>query len=258
MPPRAALAHQRLPSAKAPCMAVDAKPMEVVELLPLIWATLARSQNVCPWQPYGRGSSGHIRGGMASNPHTMNTREHHGRRLSAKNSGRRWTLPAVPMGAGGRPPSVGKLVTSSFPWAVSGVLDGCEVGADRPKHRSAWNNPSALKSPPTDIVLLLGFAFWHVRRSATRIKKKKNQARNNFTGITFNTRTADPRTTHTLSQQPVAPWAYPEPYAAAAPLGPAARSRVRGADSLAQALDLLANPHRIVDDRRLGDQTRVV
>jgi hypothetical protein len=33
---------------------------------------------------------------------------------------------------------------------------------------------------------------------------------------------------------------------------------VRGADSLAQALDLLANPHRIVDDRRLGDQTRVV
>ena len=28
-----------------------------------------------------------------------------------------------------------------------------------------------------------------------------------FTGITFNTRTADPRTTHTLSQQPVAPWA---------------------------------------------------
>ena len=79
-----------------------------------------------------------------------------------------------------------------------------------------------------------------------------------FTEITFNTRTADPRTTHPLSQQPVAPWAYPEPYAAAAPLGPAARSRVRGADSLAQALDLLANPHRIVDDRRLGDQTRVV
>ena len=63
----------------------------------------------------------------------------------------------------------------------------------------------------------------------------------------------------------MAPWAYsiypPEPYAAAAPLGPAARSRVRGADSLAQALDLLANPHRIVDDRRLaalvGDQTGV-
>ena len=48
------------------------------------------------------------------------------------------------------------------------------------------------------------------------------------------------------------------PNAAAAPLGPAARSRVRGANSLAQALDLLANPHRIVDDRRLGDQTRVV
>jgi hypothetical protein len=56
----------------------------------------------------------------------------------------------------------------------------------------------------------------------------------------------------------VAPWADPEPYAAAAPLGPAARNRVRGADSLTQALDLLANPHRIVDDRRLGDQTRVV
>jgi len=30
-----------------------------------------------------------------------------------------------------------------------------------------------------------------------------------FTGITFNTRTADPPTTHTPSQQPVAPWAYP-------------------------------------------------
>ena len=47
--------------------AVDS-PMEVVELQPLIWATLARSQSVCPWEPYGRGSSGHIRGGMASNP----------------------------------------------------------------------------------------------------------------------------------------------------------------------------------------------
>jgi hypothetical protein len=33
---------------------------------------------------------------------------------------------------------------------------------------------------------------------------------------------------------------------------------MRGADSLTQALDLHANPHRIVDDRRLGDQTRVV
>ena len=30
-----------------------------------------------------------------------------------------------------------------------------------------------------------------------------------FTEITFNTRTADPRTTQTLSQQPAAPWAYP-------------------------------------------------
>ena len=56
----------------------------------------------------------------------------------------------------------------------------------------------------------------------------------------------------------MAPWADPEPYAAAAPLGPAARNRMRGADSLTQALDLHANPHRIVDDRRLGDQTRVV
>ena len=65
-------------------------------------------------------------------------------------------------------------------------------------------------------------------------------------------------TTPPLSQQPVAPWADPEPYAAAAPLGPAARNRMRGADSLTQALDLHANPHRIVDDRRLGDQTRVV
>ena len=78
-------------------------------------------------------------------------------------------------------------------------------------------------------------------------------------GITFNTRTADLDERHTPSvsnQWPRGPT--PEPYAAAAPLGPAARSRVRGADSLAQALDLLANPHRIVDDRRLGDQTRVV
>jgi len=111
--------------------------MEVLELQPLIWATTACSQSVCPREPYGRGSSGHIRGGMASNPHTMNTREHHGRRLSAKSSGRRWTLPAVPVGAGGRPHSVGIVVTSSFPWTGSGVLDGCEVDADRRKHRSA-------------------------------------------------------------------------------------------------------------------------
>ena len=77
-----------------------------------------------------------------------------------------------------------------------------------------------------------------------------------FHSQVFHARTADPRAPY--SQQPAAPWAYPEPNAAAAPLGPAARSRVRGANSLAQALDLLANPHRIVDDRRLGDQTRVV
>jgi len=124
--------------------------MEVVELLPLIWATLARSQSVCPWEPYGRGSSGHIRGGMASNPPTMRTRRNHGRRLFAKNSGRRWTLPAVPVGAGGRPPSVGKLVASSFPWAVSGVLDGGEVGADRRRNRFAQKNLSAQNKWFTD------------------------------------------------------------------------------------------------------------
>ena len=101
-----------------------------------------------------RGGCEHVKGRVASNPHTMNTREHHGRRLSAKSSGRRWTLPAVPVGAGGRPHSVGKLVTSSFSWAESGVLDGGEVGADRRKHRFASNNPSAWKSPFTDI----GFA----------------------------------------------------------------------------------------------------
>ena len=126
-------------------------PMEVVELLPLIWATLARSQSVCPWEPYGRGSSGHIRGGMASNPPTMRTRRNHGRRLFAKNSGRRWTLPAVPMGAGGRPHTAGKLVTSSFSWAGSGVLDGCEVGADRRRNRFAQKNLSAQNSLFTDI-----------------------------------------------------------------------------------------------------------
>ena len=124
--------------------------MEVVELLPLIWATLARSQSVCPWEPYGRGSSGHIRGGMASNPPTMRTRRNHGRRLFAKNSGRRWTLPAVPMGAGGRPHTAGKLVTSSFSWAGSGVLDGCEVGADRRRNRFAQKNLSAQNSLFTD------------------------------------------------------------------------------------------------------------
>ena len=84
-----------------------------------------------------RGGCEHVKGRVASNPHIMNTREHHGRRLSAKNSGRRWTLLAVPVGAGGRPHSVGKLVTSSFSWAGSGVLDGNEVGADRRKNRGA-------------------------------------------------------------------------------------------------------------------------
>jgi hypothetical protein len=86
-----------------------------------------------------RGGCEHVKGRVASNPHIMNTREHHGRRLSAKNSGRRWTLPALPVGAGGRPHRVGKLVTSSFSWAGSGVLDGGEVGADRRKHWFAAN-----------------------------------------------------------------------------------------------------------------------
>ena len=75
-------------------------------------------------------------------------------------------------------------------------------------------------------------------------------------GLTRGQRTHERHTPSVSNQWPRGPT--PEPYAAAAPLGPAARSRVRGADSLAQALDLLANPHRIVDDRRLGDQTRVV
>ena len=97
-----------------------------------------------------RGGCEHVKSMVTSCSHIMNTREHHGRRLSAKNSGRRWTLPAVPVGAGGRPHSVGILVTSSFSWAGSGVLDGCEVGADRRKHWFAANNPSAAKSPPTD------------------------------------------------------------------------------------------------------------
>ena len=60
----------------------------------------------------------------------------------------------------------------------------------------------------------------------------------------------------------------PEPYAAAAPLGPGLAGSAytptyaRPADSLAQAgpawTCLLANRHRIVGDRRFGDQPRVV
>ena len=125
--------------------------MEVLELQPLIWATTACSQSVCPRAPYGRGSSGHIKGGMASNPHTMNTRENQKRASSAKRRGCRWALLAVPVGAGGRPHSVGIRVTSSFSWAGSGVLDGCEVGADRRKNRSAWNNPSGLRTASRQI-----------------------------------------------------------------------------------------------------------
>ena len=97
-----------------------------------------------------RGGCEHVKSMVTSCSHTMNTREHHGRRLSAKNSGRRWTRPAVPMGAGGRPPSVGKLVTSSFSWAGSGVLDGYEVGADRRKHWCAQYDLSAQNKMPTD------------------------------------------------------------------------------------------------------------
>ena len=92
--------------------------------------------------------------------------------------------------------------------------------------------------------------------AVARVLARRAPSQQALSQKSFLTRTADPRAPY--SQQPAAPWACPEPNAAAAPLGPAARSRVRGANSLAQALDLLANPHRIVDDRRLGDQTRVV
>ena len=81
-----------------------------------------------------RGGCEHVKGRVASNPLTMNTRENQKRASSAKRRGRRGALPAVPMGAGGRPPSVGKPVTSSFSWAGSGVLDGARsaqiVGSD--------------------------------------------------------------------------------------------------------------------------------
>ena len=101
-----------------------------------------------------RGGCEHVKGRVASNPHTMRTRRNPKRALSAKSSGRRWTLPAVPVGAGGRPHSVGKLVTSSFSWAGSGVLDGNEVGADRRKNRGAQNDPSAQNSESTDTCFL--------------------------------------------------------------------------------------------------------
>ena len=102
-----------------------------------------------------RASPEHIKGRVASNPHTMSTRENLKMASCAKTTGRRWTLLAVPVGAGGRPHSVGILVTSSFSWAGSGVLDGCEVGADRRKNRGAANDPSAANSPPTDMCLSL-------------------------------------------------------------------------------------------------------
>ena len=60
---------------------------------------------------------------------------------------------------------------------------------------------------------------------------------------------------HSRSPAPKAPLSPP---AAAAPLGHAAGSRLRGADSLAQALDLLANHRGISHDRRLGDHARVM
>ena len=97
-----------------------------------------------------RGGPEHVKSMVASCSHTMNTREHHGRRLSAKHSGRRWKLLAVPVGAGGRPHSVGILVTSSVSWAGSGVLDGCEVGADRRKHWFAANKYAAANHQLTD------------------------------------------------------------------------------------------------------------
>lgn len=102
------------------------------------------------------------------------------------------------------------------------------------------SDPACLSSP-------------HIRHSiiySERAAPRKGRS------VTRGQRTHERHTPSVSNQWPRGPT--PEPYAAAAPLGPAARSRVRGADSLAQALDLLANPHRIVDDRRLGDQTRVV
>ena len=55
-----------------------------------------------------------------------------------------------------------------------------------------------------------------------------------------------------------APKAPLSPPAAAVPLGHAAGSRMRGADSLAQALDLLANHRGISHDRRLGHHARMM
>ena len=62
----------------------------------------------------------------------------------------------------------------------------------------------------------------------------------------------------TPTRSPGPPKALHPQKAAAAPLGHAAGNRVRGADSLAQALDLLANHRGISHDRRLGDHARVM
>jgi hypothetical protein len=56
----------------------------------------------------------------------------------------------------------------------------------------------------------------HTSTTASSSRSASNENAT-FTGITFNTRTADPRTTHTLSQQPVAPWAYPRTLCSGAP-----------------------------------------
>ena len=98
-----------------------------------------------------RVSPEHIKGRVASNPHTMSNRENLKMASCAKRTGRRWTLLAVPVGAGGRPHTVGKPVTSSFSWTVRGVLDGCEVGADRRKHWFAANEGAAGNDLSTEV-----------------------------------------------------------------------------------------------------------
>ena len=69
------------------------------------------------------------------------------------------------------------------------------------------------------------------------------------------------RPTDTHQTDAHSPWPPKAPLphvATAAPLGHAASSRMRGADALAQALDLLANHRGISHDRRLGDHARVM
>ena len=47
------------------------------------------------------------------------------------------------------------------------------------------------------------------RSSLARARERASRRTQHFTEITFNTRTADPRTTHTLSQQPSGPVGLP-------------------------------------------------